>query len=82
MWDKIIQAATDNGLWAMLFCALLVFELKDSRAREAKYQGTIAKLSQDLGYMNSIDRRIEKIHSRMREYMESNTVCETAKEEA
>ena len=48
----------------------------------AKYQGTIAKLSQDLGYMNSIDRRIEKIHSRMREYMESNTVCETAKEEA
>ena len=28
----------------MLFCVLLVYELKDSRAREEKYQQTVASL--------------------------------------
>lgn len=66
MWDKIVNLAIDDGIWALLFCFLLIFELKDSRAREQKYQKTIAELSQDLGYMNVMNKNIDRIHEEMR----------------
>ncbi|MDE6757669.1 MAG: hypothetical protein K2J89_00155 [Clostridia bacterium] len=74
MWDKVVELAMSDGLWALLFCVLLIFELKDSRAREKKYQNTISSLSQDLGYMNTMSGNIEKIRKQMREYMEKNNV--------
>ena len=79
MWDKVVELAMSNGLWALLFCSLLIFELKDSRAREKKYQNTISRLSQDLGYMNTLSDNIDKIHEHMREYLEKNA-CRLAKE--
>ena len=57
MWEKVVELAMSDGLWALLFCVLLIFELKDSRAREKKYQNTITNLSQDLGYMNTMNER-------------------------
>lgn len=79
MWDKVVELAVSDGLWALLFCALLIFELKDSRGREKKYQSTIARLSQDLGFMNVMNDNIDKIHEQMREYLERNA-CQLAKE--
>ncbi|MBD5100669.1 MAG: hypothetical protein HDT29_05325 [Clostridiales bacterium] len=79
MWDKVVELAMSDGLWALLFCALLIFELKDSRGREKKYQSTIARLSQDLGFMNVMNDNIDKIHEQMREYLERNA-CRLAKE--
>ena len=38
MWDSAIEAVVANGAWAVLFCLPLIFELKDSRRREQKYQ--------------------------------------------
>ena len=80
MWDKVVELAMSDGLWALLFCVLLIFELKDSRAREKKYQNTISNLSQDLGYMNTMNESIDEIHKQMRDYMENNKPC-LAKEE-
>ena len=74
MWEKVVELAMSDGLWALLFCVLLIFELKDSRAREKKYQNTITNLSQDLGYMNTMNESIDDIRGKMREYMERN-VC-------
>ncbi|MDE5616242.1 MAG: hypothetical protein K2I78_00470 [Clostridia bacterium] len=79
MWDKVVELAMSDGLWALLFCVLLIFELKDSRAREKKYQNTISNLSQDLGYMNTMNESIDDIRENMREYMERN-FCATVKE--
>lgn len=79
MWDKVVELAMSDGLWALLFCALLIFELKDSRGREKKYQSTIARLSQDLGFMNVMNDNIDKIHEQMREYLERNA-CRLANE--
>ncbi|MDE7337558.1 MAG: hypothetical protein K2N32_05520 [Clostridia bacterium] len=79
MWDKVVELAMSDGLWALLFCVLLIFELKDSRAREKKYQNTISNLSQDLGYMNTMNESIDDIRENMREYMERN-ICATVKE--
>ena len=83
MWDKILELAIGDGLWALLFCVLLIYELKDSRARETKYQSTISSLAKDLEYIKDIDEEIreidadiEQMNEAVREYMES-----TVKEE-
>ncbi|MDE5911528.1 MAG: hypothetical protein K2H24_04260 [Clostridia bacterium] len=71
MWDQILQLAIGDGLWALLFCVLLIYELKDSRARESKYQNTISSLAKDLEYMRDIDEDIEDLNNAVKEYMES-----------
>lgn len=81
MWDQVLELAMSDGLWALLFCILLIFELKDSRAREKKYQATISNLSQDLGYMNTISDNIDKIHRKMIDYMKKREDA-LAKEES
>ena len=69
--DKILELAIGDGLWALLFCVLLIYELKDSRAREGKYQQTITSLAKDLEYIKDIDEEIEQMNSAVKEYMES-----------
>lgn len=71
MWDQILQLAIGDGLWALLFCVLLIYELKDSRAREIKYQNTISSLAKDLEYMKEIDEDMEDMNNAIREYIES-----------
>lgn len=61
MWDKILNMAISNGIWAVLFLGLLVFQLKDSRRREAKYQETIAGLNKSLGVVNSIKEDVDEV---------------------
>ena len=38
IWEQIVNLAISNGLFAVLFLGLLVYQLKDSRSREKKYQ--------------------------------------------
>lgn len=61
MWDKILELAIGDGLWALLFCVLLIYEVKDSRMREGKYQDTISSLAKDLEYIKNIDEEIKEI---------------------
>ncbi|MGN1227694.1 MAG: BhlA/UviB family holin-like peptide, partial [Christensenellales bacterium] len=48
MWEELIKMAVSNGIWAVLFLALLVYQLKDSAIRETKYQQTISSLTDKL----------------------------------
>ena len=52
--DEIISLVVANGLWAVLFCALLVFELRDSRRREGRYTQTIRSLSERLNVVTDV----------------------------
>ncbi len=61
MWDEIFKLALSNGIWAVLFVALLVFQLKDSAKREKKYQETIAKLNSHLDCVEDIKEEIKEI---------------------
>lgn len=61
MWDKIINMAISNGIWAVLFLGLLIFQLRDSHRREEKYQETIASLNKSLGVVNSIKEDVEDV---------------------
>jgi len=61
MWEQIFQMAIGNGIWAALFVALLVFELRDSNKREKKYQDTISKLSDNLSVVNDIKEEVQEV---------------------
>ena len=52
--EQIISLIVANGLFAVLFCGLLAYELRDSRARERKYTATIRALSERLGVVESV----------------------------
>ncbi len=61
MWEQIINLAISNGLFAVLFLGLLIYQLKDSRTREQKYQSTIEKLGNSLEIVKLIKEDVEDI---------------------
>ena len=61
MWEQIWEAAINSGLWAMLFVALFVLQIKDSKAREEKYQNLINSLAEKLEIVEIIKDDIEEI---------------------
>lgn len=52
--DDIVSLIIAEGLWAALFCGLLVYELRDSRRRESRYCSTIKTLADRLGTVNEV----------------------------
>lgn len=52
--EEIVSLVVANGLWAVLFCGLLVYELRDSRSREKRYTQTIRALSERLNVVTSV----------------------------
>ena len=67
MWEQIFQTVIQSGVWAMLFCGLLVYQLKDSQKRMAEYQATIDRLSTSL---EGISQGLDCIHKGMEGIME------------
>ena len=61
MWEQIINLAVSNGLFAVLFLGLLIYQLKDSRNRENRYQDTIVKLGRALEIVQSVKHDVEEI---------------------
>lgn len=61
MWEEIFSVALTNGIFACLFVALLVYELKDSRQREKKYQKTIDTLSTRLCSIETVKEDVSEI---------------------
>lgn len=61
MTEEMISTAVANGLWAVLFCVLLVYELRDSRKRESRYTLTISSLSDRLGAVNGIGKTVTAV---------------------
>lgn len=59
--ENIISLAAANGIWAVLFVFLFFYELKDSKIREAKYQKTIDKLTEQLTVVYDIKDSLEEI---------------------
>lgn len=61
MWEEVFKLAISNGIWAVMFVGLLIFQLKDSAKREKKYQDTISKLNQHLDIVEDIKEEIKEI---------------------
>ncbi len=62
MIDEIINLAISNGLWAVLFVLLFLYQISNSQKREQKYQNIIDNLTNSLGIVKSIDTQIKSIN--------------------
>ena len=65
MWEQILNLAISNGLFAVLFMGLLVYQLRDSRTREKKYQSTIEKLGESLEIVKSVKEDVQEIKDKL-----------------
>ena len=65
MWESIFEAATQYGIWAVLFVSLFCIQIKDSKAREEKYQNTIDALAEKLKLITDIKSDIEEINNKL-----------------
>ncbi|MCL2631187.1 MAG: BhlA/UviB family holin-like peptide, partial [Firmicutes bacterium] len=61
MWEQVLETAASSGLWCMLFVGLFVYQIKDGRAREAKYQDTIAGLAEKLKIVQGIKDTLSRV---------------------
>ena len=61
MWEEILKLAISNGLWAVLFVFLFIYELRDGHERERKYQATISSLAEKLDIVEEIRSDIIEI---------------------
>lgn len=61
-----------NGVWAILFVFLFVYQLKDSHKREVKYQGIIDRLTEQLSVVFDIDEKVERLRLDMEKRFEEN----------
>lgn len=60
MWEEILKTALESGLWAVLFCVLLLYQLRDGRTREEKYRQTIDALVCRLSVLDSVSAGMEE----------------------
>lgn len=65
MWEQIVNLAISNGLFAVLFLGLLVYQLRDSRSREQKYQDTIERLGNSLHIVQQVKEDVNEIKCRI-----------------
>ena len=76
MWQEIIKTAVGNGLWAVLFCVLLMYQLRDGRAREAKFTQTIDVLIERLQLLNSVSDDVRQTLAILRRRAGKKTACD------
>lgn len=65
VWEQIVNLAISNGLFAVMFLGLLIYQLRDSRNRENRYQNTIEKLGKALEVVNDVKDDVEEIKAIM-----------------
>ena len=65
MWEEIINLAISNGIFAVLFMGLLIYQLKDSRTRESKYQSTIESLGKALQVIDEVKEDVSIIKAKL-----------------
>ncbi len=61
MWEKIVQMATESGIWALMFIVLFYKQMKESKTREENYQSTIDRLADKLKMIAEIKTDIEDV---------------------
>ena len=61
MWNEIFNLAISNGIFAVLFLLLLIYELRDSNQREKKYQETIDKLANSFSELTILKEHVDDI---------------------
>lgn len=63
--QEIIKMALSYGIFGVLFVYLFFYMLKDSKAREVKYQDIIDKLTEKFGVIEDIKTDVDFIKEKI-----------------
>ena len=66
LWKEIISIVVSNGVFAVLFVWLFLYQLKDSANREKNYQETIDKLTTSLNVLDEVKEEVSDIKEFLR----------------
>ena len=61
MFDEIIKLSFSNGLWAVLFVLLFLYQIRTSMSREAKYQELLEKLASSVAIIKNVDKTVRGV---------------------
>jgi len=73
MIDQIFNLAISNGLWAVLFVILFLYQIQNSQKRERKYQELIDNLTNSLGIIKSIDANVKALSKSVARFKKLST---------
>lgn len=61
MMEEVIKLACTNGLWAVLFVVLLIYQIRTSMLREQKYQALLEKLANNVAIIKNVDKNVRSV---------------------
>jgi hypothetical protein len=67
--QEIIKVAATQGLWALLFVALLFWVLRENAKREDNYQQLLQDLTSKLGILKDVQRDVGEIKQTVSEFV-------------
>ncbi len=76
MWEEVMRIAVSNGIFAVLFCSLLIYELKITGKRESKYQSVIEGLTKSLSALKQVQSDVKDVENVLRDVAASVGVRE------
>ena len=69
MEQEIIKLAASQGLWAVLFVALLFWVLRENAKREGNYQQLLQELTSKLVILEDVQRDVREIKQTVSEFV-------------
>ncbi len=60
-WSEFIKIIVSNGIFAMLFVFLFIYQLRDSAKREMEYKNIIDNLFQHLEVIEDVKEEINEL---------------------
>ena len=67
MEQEIIKVAATQGLWALLFVALLFWVLRENAKREDNYQQLLQELTGKFGILEEVHRDVGEVKAAVNE---------------
>mgnify|MGYP001058598998 CR=1 FL=1 len=69
MEQEIIKVAATQGLWALLFVALLFWVLRENAKREDNYQQLLLDLTGKFGILEEVQRDVREVKQTVSEFV-------------
>ena len=60
-WSELVKVVVSNGIFAMLFVTLFIYQLKDSAKREEEYRDTIDGLVKHLEIIEEVREEVSEL---------------------
>lgn len=60
-WSELVKIVVSNGVFAMLFVFLFIYQLRDSSKREEEYRDTIDNLVKHLEIIEDVKEEVGEL---------------------